>query len=181
MRSDSNIFGSSFRSSQKYATETLHHMLQNNIIDHSGMILPRKYPSINKSQLWGYVYLIIFQNKSKFPEIRSTITFRNDVKMMVVEFLKRSLDHTNMKKYVNNSDKLTYLTKAHLIMFVNTLVMMTKENYDLIDKLMLEEEEKIGTLIKDIEKSIYNPNLKIINNDEVKEVRLKLRQKRVDP
>ena len=66
-------------------------------------------------------------------------------------------------------------------MFVNTLVMMTKENYDLIDKLMLEEEEKIGTLIKDIEKSIYNPNLKIINNDEVKEVRLKLRQKRVDP
>ena len=183
----SNVFGNSYKSSHKYAMETMEYISKNNILDSSGIILPHKHPLLSKSQIWGYIHHVIFQNKKHFENIKSTITFRNDVQNMVTEFLVTILDPNNISKYINKQGKLIYLTKIHLIMFATSVSLKASAhqsestNKELMDKLIIDEENKFTKLIDDIEKTVHNPKLNILHDDKVREVTLSLRQKRVQP
>lgn len=180
-----SIFGKSFKSSNKYAAEVVQFIKENNIVDSNGTIQQQKYPMIDKSKLWGYIHHIIFKNKEMF-NVKSSISFRSDVSKMASKFLKSIIDAKNIHKYVNHNDKLTYLTKSHLIMFTHSLLIHNPPvkqsiiNEGHIDKLIDDEESKFYQIVSKIEKSIESPKVKLINNEDqpyIKDTTLTLSKK----
>ena len=181
------IFGPNFKASEKYANKTIEMMVSKDVLSPDGMIKTEKIPLIHKSDLWGYIFYIWFHNKDAFENIKTQITFRNDVQEWVVKFLKSTIKESNLQKYVNEKDTLIYLTKIHLIMFVHYLVMMPNikipvlkalktQPKELMDRLIEEEERKYNKMIEQLEEHINNPKVTILEDSTVK-VQMTLRQK----
>ena len=183
-----SIFGPNFKSSEKYANKVIEDMIHKDILSPYGMIKKEKIPLISKSELWGYVFYLWFHNKTIFQSIKSHIRFRVDVQNWVVDFLKSTIQETNLKKYVNEKEELIYFTKVHLIMFIHNWVMIPnihipivkdlqkKYPKELMDRLIDEEEKKYNDMIKQIEQQLNNPKVTVLE-DSMMRVSLSLRNK----
>ena len=183
-----SIFGPNFKSSHKYANTIVEMMIKKDILSVNGMIKQEKSPLVDKSGLWGYCFYIWYTNQDKFERIKNHISYRTEIKQYVVQFLKHTLNKTNLRKYVKEDrDELIYLTKAHLILFIHSLVLRPNitipvlkvlqghEPKELIDRLIDEEEKKYRTLLRQLEKSVLHPKVTIVEDSST--IALTLRNK----
>ena len=179
MATSTRIFGESFKSSYTYAKLSMIRILENDLVNEYGEVKIEKISLISKSILWGYIFYIWTHNKDVLLNIKNPVTFRNNVKPIILNFLKNILSQVNIVKYKSKGDKLLYLTKIHLILFINNYItkypkiklpFISKndmnsskfdKDYNQLDILINNEETKYDKLIDIIENNIEKNNEKI--------------------
>jgi len=159
------------------------------VIDDFGKIRLDRLNKCTKSTLWYYVYYIWSFNKETFPfsEIKSKDTFLKDAITVLETYMQTKYRSREISRYFNKNSRLIYLTKQHLVSFINDTIGQLKKlripiiggyvsKEEALLNLQLEDQHKTHTeLIEAISNRISNPVIhKVKSRNKVTFARLSL-------